>query len=64
MIADVIWGVLNVNYLSTVCRRDVSMGKDWETIMEEINRLTSLPKQLTWDAKPKRVRNAGECGKT
>lgn len=40
------------------------MGKDWDTIMEEINRLTLLPKQLTWDAKPNWVRNVRECGKT
>lgn len=64
MIADVIWSGLNVNYPRTVCRRDVSIGKDWETIMEEINRLISLPKQLTQDAKANWVRNVGECGKT
>lgn len=57
-------GSLNINWLRTVCRRDVSMGKDWETIMEEINRLTLLPKQLTQDAKQHWVRNAGECGET
>jgi len=52
---------LSNNCLRTVCRRGVITGKNWETIMEEINRLALLPKQLTWDAKPNLVRNVGEC---
>lgn len=53
-----------MNCPRTVCRRGVSMGKDWETVMEEIKRLTLLPKQLTWNAKSTWVRNVGECGGT
>lgn len=51
-----------MNYLRTVRKTDMSMGKDWETIMEKINSLTLLSKHLTWDAKPNWVRNVGECG--